>query len=168
MGRRNIFISPVLMCMIEWSLSRHCRVCINYFAENSKGWLNNSFHIDMRLVGPVVECRIRHRDLGQVPVWIPCQCVSSLCKALHATLLLLTHEKMATCEDRSVSRSYKLRVSGCFLPLRLISRWIYRDWKVPITWKDTCQVCGSELWAWMWTQNSDFILPSFCWQRTKC
>ena len=85
--------------------------------------------------------------------------VVPLSKALHAALLLSTQEEMGTCEGRFVSRGAKLRVSGCILPreLRWISKWI---WSVKAQWpgKVLVKVCRAELWAWMWTQNSDFTL----------
>ena len=67
--------------------------------------------------------------------------VVPLSKALHAVLLLSTHEQMGTYEGRFVSRGAKLRVSGCILPkeLRRISRWIYADWKGLVTREATCQ-----------------------------
>ena len=83
--------------------------------------------------------------------------VVPLSKALHAALLLSTQEQMGTCEGRFVSRGAKLRVSGCILPreLRWISNWI---WSVKTLWPGNVlvKVCRAELWAWMWTQNSDF------------
>ena len=85
------------------------------------------------------------------------QLVVLLSKALHAALLLSTQEQMGTFEGRFVSRGPKLRVSGCILPreLRWISKWI---WTVKAQWpgKVLVKVCRAELWAWMWTQNSDF------------
>ena len=82
--------------------------------------------------------------------------VVPLNKALHTALLLSTQEEMGTCEGRLVSRGAKLRVSCCILPreLRWISKWF---WSVKAQWpgKVLVKVCRAELWAWMWTQNSD-------------
>ena len=67
--------------------------------------------------------------------------VVPLSKALHAALLHSTQEQMGTRKGRFVSLVAKLRVSGCILPreLRWISRWIYADWKDPMTKEGTCQ-----------------------------
>ena len=32
-----------LLCMLKWSLSRHCSVCINHSTQNFKGWLRKTF-----------------------------------------------------------------------------------------------------------------------------
>ena len=85
--------------------------------------------------------------------------VVSLSKSLHAALLLSTQEEMGTCEGRFVSRGAKFRVSGCILSREL--RWLSRRiWTVKAQWpgKVLVKVYRAELWAWMWTQNSDFTL----------
>ena len=33
-----------LLCMLEWSLSGHCSVCINHSAQNFKGWLGKTLN----------------------------------------------------------------------------------------------------------------------------
>ena len=33
-----------LLCMLEWSLSGHCSVCINHSAQNFKGWLRKTLN----------------------------------------------------------------------------------------------------------------------------
>ena len=80
-------------------------------------------------------------------------------RARHFTLHCFSRprSRLGTCEGRFVSRGAKLRVSGCILPreLRWISKWI-RSVKAQWPGKVLVKVCRVELWAWMWTQNSDF------------
>ena len=33
-----------LLCMLEWSLSGHCSLCINHSAQNIKGWLRKTLN----------------------------------------------------------------------------------------------------------------------------
>ena len=72
---------------------------------------------------------------------LPVHLLVPLSKALHTALLHSTQAQMGTCKGRFVSLAAKLRVSGCIPPrdLRWISRWIYADWKGPMTKEGTCQ-----------------------------
>ena len=67
---------------------------------------------------------------------------------------------MGTCEVRFVNRGAKLLVSGCILPGELIwvSRWIYGLSKAQWQQKVLVKVCGTNLWAWMWTQKQTLLV----------
>ena len=107
-----------------------------------------------------LERRAWNRDLGhhQFDGLLVFRLIVILSRALHAALLLATHEHMGIYEGRFVSGD-TLGVNDCIFPgeLKMISRWIMH-WQGSMARQWYFKVCKAELWACMLTQNSDLTL----------
>ena len=89
--------------------------------------------------------------------------VVPLSKAFHTALLLSTQEQSGYLWGQICKPWRQVACERLYTPQGVeMDIQMDMECKGPMTREGTCQVCRAELWAWMWTQNSDFTFTFNC------